>query len=212
MMQLLAHRGYWLKATEKNTKQAITDAFAKGWGVETDFRDCAEQIVIAHDLAKQTDYAAEYVWQQYNEHKSNACIAINIKADGLSEQMQGALLKYQISNYFVFDMSIPETLRYLKLGLNVFVRCSEYEIPNQELLNKAKGIWLDAFTSTWFQKELIDLHLLKDKQIAIVSCELHGRNHLALWAMIKENNFHLNRNVLLCTDLPHEAKQYFSTL
>ena len=107
-------------------------------------------------------------------------------------------------------MSIPETLRYLNEGLNVFIRYSEYETANAELYERCKGIWLDIFKSGWYDNNFVNLHLSNKKKIAFVSPELHGRNEDSLWQMIKENNWNQSSQIMLCTDLPDAAKKYFN--
>jgi hypothetical protein len=208
-MQLLSHRGFWLKPEEKNTKQANQLSFENNWGIETDIRDYKQQLVIAHDMATNADYTFEYLLQQYNNTNCKQTLALNIKADGLSNVILEAMRRHSINNYFVFDMSIAETVRYLKLDMPVYISYSEWNAPNDMLYAKCKGIWLDIFNSVWFSKNFVDLHLKNGKNIAFVSPELHGRNEMELWKFIKENNWHKNNQVMLCTDLPHNAKTYF---
>lgn len=210
MMQLLAHRGYWKTVQEKNALSTMTLAFQHQWGVETDIRDYKQQLVISHDIASETSYPLTELLQTYREEKSTACLALNIKADGLSDELLEQLQQENIRHYFVFDMSVPETLRYLRLGLKVFTRISEYESPNPYLFEHSEGIWLDAFTGTWYSAELVNNLLQKGKKVAIVSAELHGRSNEEQWAFIHENNWHLSEHVYLCTDLPQEAVLFFN--
>ncbi len=208
-MELLSHRGYWKNIEEKNTKEANDLSFKNGWGIETDIRDFDTELVISHDVAKDNNYTAAYLFEQYNKYSKKCTLALNVKADGLTVLLSDLIKKYSIEDYFVFDMSIPETLRYFQLNMNVYIRCSEYEVPNTELYAKAKGIWLDMFKHIWFDKSFVNLQLNNKKKIAFVSPELHGRNEMELWEFIKENNWHLSPQVLLCTDVPDKAKIYF---
>jgi glycerophosphoryl diester phosphodiesterase len=209
-MELLSHRGFWKTANEKNTKAANELSFRNGWGIETDIRDYDNQLVISHDIAVNNSYSTEFLLEQYKECLSKATLALNIKADGLSAKLKALLEKYEISEYFVFDMSIPETLRYLDLDMNVFIRYSEYEDANKELYDRSKGIWLDAFKKEWYDNNFVNLHLENNKKIAIVSSELHGRKEEGLWQLIKENDWYKSSKILLCTDIPDKAKTYFN--
>ena len=209
-MELLSHRGYWKKPQEKNSKAANDLSFKHAWGIETDIRDFEKELVISHDVARDNNYSVASLFEQYNNYQKKGTLALNIKADGLSVLLLDLLKKYKIEDYFVFDMSIPETLRYFDLNMNVFLRCSEFEVPDNELYTKAKGIWLDTFKHIWFNKSFVNLHIKNGKKIAFVSPELHGRNEMKLWVFIKENNWHLSSQVLLCTDLPDAAKIYFN--
>lgn len=209
-MELLSHRGFWKTADQKNSKEANALSFSNAWGIETDIRDYKEQLVISHDIAVNNNYTLEFLLEQYVASGKNGSLALNIKADGLSKQLASLLIKYNISNYFVFDMSIPETLRYLNEGLNVFIRYSEYETPNAELYERSAGIWLDIFKSIWFDNNFVNLHISNNKMIAFVSPELHNRNESELWEIIRENKWNKSSQIMLCTDLPDAATNYFN--
>lgn len=209
-MELLSHRGFWKAADEKNTKAANALSFKNGWGIETDIRDFDGGLVISHDIAVDSSYSTEFLFNQYKESQCRSTLALNIKADGLSGKLKELLEKYEIPNYFVFDMSIPETLRYLNLEMNVFIRYSEYEEADKELYGRSKGIWLDAFKDEWYDNNFVNLHLENNKKIAIVSSELHGRKEDGLWQLIKDNNWNESSEILLCTDIPDKARTYFN--
>ena len=209
-MELLSHRGFWKTPNQKNTKEANALSFSNAWGIETDIRDYKEELVISHDIAVNNNYTLQFLLEQYVASGKNGSLALNIKADGLSKQLASLLNKYNVSNYFAFDMSIPETLRYLNEGLNVFIRYSEYEIPNAELYERSTGIWLDIFKSRWYDNDFVNLHLSHNKMIAFVSPELHGRDQDELWKMIKENKWNQSSQTMLCTDFADAAKKYFN--
>ena len=208
-MELLSHRGFWKTENQKNTKEANALSFKNCWGIETDIRDYKEEIVISHDMASSDAYTLRFLLEQYVSSGVNATLALNIKADGLSKKLVALLNEFKISNYFVFDMSIPETLRYLNEGINVFIRCSEYETPNAELYERSAGIWLDIFRSVWFDNNFVNLHILNNKKIAFVSPELHNRDESKLWEMIRKNKWNKSSQTMLCTDLPDAATNYF---
>jgi len=54
------------------------------------------------------------------------------------------LAAYKITNYFVFDMAVPDGIIYARLNMTTYTRQSEYESvpPFYEL---AEGVWLDEF-------------------------------------------------------------------
>jgi hypothetical protein len=105
-------------------------------------------------------------------------------------------------------MSFPDMLRYVDRNLVFYTRFSEFE-PYSLLTESAKGVWLDSFRRQWFDINVIDGILKKKKKVAIVSSELHGRNHETLWELIKEFNLHRNAMVSLCTDFPEVARDFF---
>jgi hypothetical protein len=209
-MQLLAHRGLWKNNIDQNSYKSFKDSFINDFGVETDLRDHFEKIKISHDLLNTEDEPIDIdlFFKLYNECRKNNPLALNIKSDGLQDILQNTLLKYKIKNYFVFDMSIPDTINYIKKGFNVFSRQSEHELK-PSFYNSVQGIWLDSFDTIWYNKDIILNHLSENKKVAIVSSELHKRDQIILWDFIKSNNFHLNENIYLCTDFPIEANIYF---
>jgi len=207
-MQFLAHRGFWEKPAEKNSPAALRRALADGFGVETDLRDAAGQLVIAHDLAGPGAQAADDFFAQYKETKSTATLALNIKADGLRGLLKTLLPRHGIKNYFCFDMSAPETLCYQREGLRFFTRESEIETA-PVLYAEAAGIWLDMFKSDWVTPTVIEKHLRAGKEVALVSPELHKRPHLPYWETLRAAGLGKNPSVLLCTDYPQAAKTFF---
>ena len=174
---ILSHRGYWLKEEEKNTTKAFERSFSLGFGTETDIRDFNGDLVISHDVATEKSIKLDTFFQVFSSFDVTLPLALNIKSDGLQELLKKYLLKYNIKNYFVFDMSVPDTLGYLKKGINFYTRQSEYEI-NPPLYKKSKGVWMDEFLQHWITKETINNHINNGKSVCIVSPELHKRDYL----------------------------------
>jgi glycerophosphoryl diester phosphodiesterase len=207
-MQFLAHRGFWEKPEEKNSPAALRRALAGGYGVETDFRDFAQQLVIAHDPAGPQAQAAAEFFALYAELNCAAPLALNIKADGLRTMLKTLLQTHGIKNYFCFDMSAPEMLGYARAGLRFFTRESEIE-PAPALYEPAAGVWVDMFHGDWVQPRDVEKHLAAGKQVALVSPELHQRPHLEFWARLRDAGLGRRAGVMLCTDLPQAAEEFF---
>lgn len=206
-MKILAHRGFWKSSSEKNSRKAFVRAFEGGYGVETDLRDQAGRVVIAHDLPLgETLFTFDEFLELYLEMNSPGTLALNIKADGLQNEIRRSLLHYGVKNYFVFDMAVPDALGYLKVGLTAFTRHSEYESP-PSFYEESSGVWIDSFNSDWIGKEVIDAHVAAGKSVALVSPELHGREHKMVW---KSWNLTNHSQALLCTDYPDEADAVFN--
>lgn len=209
-MKIIAHRGLWKELNERNTTLAFSSALELKFGIETDFRDMNGELVISHDPAKTEAILGSEFFKICQDNKIQTPHAINIKSDGLQSLMIEALREWNSEDYFIFDMSIPDTLIYLRKGLSVYLRCSEYEQPSPDLLKQSKGIWLDSFVSEWYDDQLIREYLSLGKSICIVSPELHRRPHLALWEKLKVWKLHLHECMLLCTDHPEAANKYFN--
>lgn len=209
-MKFLSHRGVWKTKAEQNTLAAFEKSFTRGFGCELDIRDREGELVISHDLPTESYLLLEEVFQCYKNINFDVPIAINIKADGLQTLLKKLIDKYSITNYFAFDMSVPDTLGYLKNQLKFFTRHSEYE-PTPALYKEAEGVWLDCFQSDWWKVEDINKHLQQDKLIALVSPELHRREYQKVWEIWRqiEREFATD-NLMLCTDYPEQAKEFFN--
>lgn len=207
-MEIISHRGYWNNIGEKNLLTAFTRSFNLNFGTETDLRDLNGEIVISHDIPNNNAIKLSTFFDIYKKFGNSKTLALNIKSDGLQKILKLALDHFKITNYFVFDMSIPDTIGYQNENLNFFSRQSEYE-PNPVFYDKCNGIWLDAFGHIWYKNELILEHLKNKKRVAIVSPELHKREYFEFWGKLKYDNIHLMKGVILCTDFPETAKEYF---
>lgn len=209
-IQILCHRGFWNTAEEQNTMRSFKLAFENGFGIETDIRDQGSELVISHDLPSNNKMPtlSNMLDLYCNMSNNRNHLAINIKADGIAEDVLKCLKLYEIENYFTFDMSIPETIRYKELGVKYFARLSEFE-EDSSLGRFSSGVWLDAFKRNWYN----DTHILKIlanyKKICFVSFELHGRDFQDQWSMIKNTPF--KGTHMLCTDKPIQAKEYFTS-
>ena len=144
----------------------------------------------------------------YKQHGDGLPLALNIKADGLQKPLLVALEAHDVKNYFVFDMSVPDTLLYLHLGMNVFTRRSEYE-PNPAFNEIAQGIWIDCFESEWMTEQDIAGPLRSGRQVCLVSPDLHKREHLSFWNAILAWKLHKENHLMLCTDFPEQARKFF---
>lgn len=194
-VEILAHRGFWSLENEKNSIFALKRALVSGYGVELDLRDHNNNLVISHDPATGENTLFDEFLQLYNQIGATQTIAINIKSDGISDALCKALKRYNIQNYFAFDMSIPDTLSYLKNNILIYMRISEYE-DWTPLHEKAAGIWLDNFTNKISYLDLIKKITNNSKPVCMVSPELHGRPPL------EENiaKLILDRASHICTD------------
>ena len=206
-MEIIAHRGYWKEKEEKNSLESFRRAKACNFGTETDFRDYGRKLKISHDMPGEESLNAEEFFSLYQD--TELTLAINIKADGLQSLIKDFVEKYRIKHYFCFDMSVPDTLLYAQEGIRFFARESEYE-KNLSFYEEAQGVWMDGFHSDdWITEERIQDHLARNKQVCIVSPELHSREHKSTWERYKKMNILERNDIILCTDYPEEALEYF---
>lgn len=211
-MIIISHRGYWKEVPEKNQVQAFERSFRLGFGTETDIRDYNGNLVISHDIPDKNSLKFGEFLDIYNKEKVEGLLplALNIKSDGLQKEIKKLLELKNIKDYFVFDMSVPDTISYRNESVNYLVRYSEFESLNA-LYDNAQGVWLDGFEKDLADESLIEKFLNDNKIVCLVSSELHKRSHEDLWSSLKKYNKSVleNNKLILCTDLPEDAKEFF---
>jgi hypothetical protein len=205
-MIILSHRGFWKKPVEKNQRIAFRRSFDAGFGTETDLRDAGGQIVISHDLPKGGEMPFDEFLQIMDGR--NLPLALNIKADGLADLIKDTLAKYSHTNYFTFDMSIPEFVAQSRLGLKFITEYSEFA-PMPIMLEQSIGVWLNAWKGHWYDAATIDLLIEQEKKVVICSDDLHHRDTENQWNTIRQSRYRESNNLMLCTDTPDKAKGFF---
>jgi len=205
-MEIISHRGLWLNTSEKNASTAFQRSFKLGLGTETDIRDLDGKLVISHDMPRSCDNSVtlDVFFEIYLANKCKGTLALNIKSDGLQNDIKATIEKYNIENYVLFDMSIPDALVTRNAGLKYLSRVSNYE-SEPILLENSSGIWMDDFVGSWFSSPLLEKYLQAAGRVFVVSPELHGRDPTPLWNVLKSFR---KREVVLCTDRPIMAAKH----
>ena len=207
-MNLLSHRGLWGLNREKNSMEALNYSFQCNIGIETDIRDFDGKLVISHDPPSKSAFILlDDLLRAYVNSGHRPVLGLNIKADGIQNLLMESLSRFSVDNYFVFDMSLPDTLGYVKLQMPFAVRLSEYEVEN-ELMEIAPWVWLDCFEGNWFSARDVEKLLMREKRVAVVSPQLHNREPTVSWEMLRHIASH--PNIYLCTDLINEAREFFN--
>lgn len=209
-MRILSHRGYWQAPSEKNARVAFQRSFDLGFGTETDIRDLDGTLVIAHDPPARDAMTVEDFLSLHASVNAKLPLALNVKADGLQPMTAALLRRFDLAaDAFVFDMSIPDMLGWLRAGVRVFTRLSDIE-PEPLLADQCAGIWLDAFHSDWWDAFTIERQIAAGLAVCVVSPELHRRDHLPVWERLAAASDLIARNdLMLCTDHPEAAREYF---
>lgn len=211
-LKIIAHRGFWKSKDEMNTRGAFSNAIKNNYGIETDVRDFCGELVISHEIPRGREALTfdEFISNYQRDcriYNSDITLAINIKSDGLYLEISKILQKYHINNYFLFDMSIPDSMKYKLLNLKVFYRMSEYETLSNSIEN-IHGIWLDQFKSNWYNKKIINEIQDKWGNVCVVSPELHQRPYLDCWKILRD--LKIKNKIMICTDFPDKAEEFFS--
>lgn len=206
-MQVISHRGYWKTPAERNQRVAFERSFDNNMGTETDLRDICGKIVISHDMPKGSEITFEEVLQIMDGR--NLPLALNIKADGQIDEILRLLTKYGHTNYFTFDMSIPDMIVQADKGASFYTGLSDI-LTAPVLFDEAAGVWLDSFNGQWWTAETADDLIAHGKSVCIVSEDLHKRDSVKQWREIKRCRNYFSDNLILCTDKPQEACSFFS--
>ncbi|MEM6472199.1 MAG: hypothetical protein AAF802_21735 [Planctomycetota bacterium] len=211
-IERLAHRGFWREPEEKNTRIAFKRAFDSGFGIETDVRDQSGVPVISHDPpCGDVELTFADFLTVYRQSGALGTLALNIKSDGLTSMIVDLLEQNSIPDYFVFDMSVPDMLHYLKRGTRTFCRQSEFETPSflraERGFPAIDGIWLDSFQSIWYSTDVIRDHLMAGRDVCLVSPELHRRECQEAWSEWRRFAAQMDESpeygkLMLCTDFP----------
>ncbi len=202
-MDILCHRGLWTDRAEQNTLSAYRAAWDNCWGVELDVRDLDGEIVVSHDMPRTPGLTFADVLECYVEHGSQSTIAVNVKADGLVGVVAHMLAEAG-ARAFVFDMSVPDHLAWLRASVPTYTRWSDVE-PNPVLLEESAGVWLDAFhDDSWWTGAAVHSLVTRGIQVAVVSPELHRRDPSPTWRRIVDEGLHDLPGFALCTDRPHD--------
>lgn len=208
--RILAHRGHWKseyehKELEKNSLSAISRASELGFGLETDLRDFRGRIAISHDPVVSSGFGIEELLCLNFEGP----VALNIKSDGLIPIIETAFnLTKPKFEYFFFDMSVPETVKYHSNNLPIASRLSEIETLTG---GQENFVWLDSFRSDWYTTQTDWLGILDTSQVVIVSPELHSRAHTHTWEWITQQ-MNQHKNLYLCTDNPMEFLHFWESV
>ena len=189
-------------------------ALDRGSGLETDIRDLESGVVISHDppCLNGNNLTLDWLFKYISLNNKPSRLALNIKADGLAEKVSTLMKSYNVARecLFAFDMSIPDGLGYVKQNIPIYSRVSEYE-DTPSYSGAVNGIWVDNFTGEFPQVKSAKSFLALGIRAAVVSSELHGRDHNELWADIFKSEIYKHPLFELCTDFPNQAADLFSS-
>ncbi len=142
------------------------------FGVEIDIRTCGYDLILHHD--PYTDGEKLVNWLKSFQHKF---LILNVKEEGLEDQLLKLMKKSKINNFFFLDQSFPFLIKSINDGVkNCAVRLSEYEsiYTVLKLSGKVDWVWIDFFSR--FPLNRTDINLLKREKfkLCLVSPELQG--------------------------------------
>lgn len=169
--------------------------------------------MVEHDLPDESALPISAFFDCFKEHRQAGKLALNIKGDGLASVLKEKLDELQITEYFCFDMSVPDTLQYLASKVTFYCRCSDLE-PFVPLSRDRAGIWFDALMEGNADIEQAIEALKRGEESCLVSPELHGRPYVSVWKDWKNRLEKETENILtdlaVCTDFPDDFDAFFN--
>jgi len=171
------------------------------FGVEVDVRSFNDELICAHNPFKGGELFEDWL----NSYRHSFLI-INIKEEGIEEEVIRIMDERNLSNYFLLDVTFPffHRLTLDNISHKIAYRVSDYEQPCKDFIinNKIKWIWLDAFME--FPEEALRIiQKIQNIKICIVSPELHMQRDKKINASILTKIKDLDvKYDLICTKNP----------
>ena len=82
----------------------------QAFGAETDLRTRGSSIILAHDPFERGDRFKNYA-EQWQSQNQKGTLIVNPKEDGLELEIIKILKKYNITNYFFLDLTVPTIIK-----------------------------------------------------------------------------------------------------
>lgn len=161
----------------------------RNMGAEIDVRDFMGSLVASHDPYIGGDQLIDVL-----EVSINRPLILNIKSEGIEEDVIKVLKKRNITNYFILDCTFPAIVKLINKNFTkIALRFSEYEgldtLVNMQ--SKAEWVWVDCFTKLPFDKGNYTKIRSLGYKVCIVSPDLLNRTEeieqVGNW--LKINNF-----------------------
>jgi hypothetical protein len=160
-----------LKIAHRINTIALLKQVPPEYGIELDLRYEGRNLILHHD-----PFVTGELFEDLLKEYQHALLILNVKTEGIEEEVLRLLQKYTIKNYFFLDLSLPYLIKYMrKREQNIAIRFSEYE-PIEFVMafkDKVKWVWVDCFHDMPLNKENYSL-LKKYFKICLVSPELQG--------------------------------------
>ena len=204
---MIAHRGHWWPFRSKqNTLPALLEALDAGYGIETDVRRSQNgMLVLAHD-PEQVNGAIPLIEFLGKVKRGPEVLPLlfDIKEPEVVRELALTLERFfLLGQSYLFDFElvsaqVPEVFR-----LQCLQRRSDRYEPHIQYGPTKAGIWLDQFDSDWVTSTTLELEGPSNRNVFLVSSELHGR----AIDLAKVRSW--EKATGICTDIPHLFEQLF---
>ena len=163
-MDIIAHR--------INTAEQLR-ALPIKYGVEVDIRSKGPRLTIHHD-----PFAHGEDFEEWIKGYKHGMLILNVKEEGLENQLLGIMEQYAIQDFFFLDQSFPFLIKTAGRGeKRCAVRVSEFESLDTalSLAGQVDWIWVDCFTIMPLTNSTARTLKEADFKLCFVSPELQGR-------------------------------------
>ena len=177
------------------------EATSQNYGIEVDVRSHGSRLFLSHDPFKSGEPLDEWI-----EGFKHPLLVVNVKEDGLEDEIVRTLKTNNVPNYFFLDQAMPTIVRRGLIGLlDSALRYSEYEPMESvhRLKSFASWVWVDSFHQASIETAQLESLQLTGLGVCLVSPEVHAPNRLGEAAELKkrlEGSYHLLDAV--CTKVP----------
>jgi len=161
-MEIIVHRVNSIKKLKK---------IPNNFGAEIDLRVYQSKIILNHEPFKSGDTLDNFL-----KHYNHGTLILNIKEDGIEDEVIEKVNKAKIKSFFLLDVEFPYIFKCLKKRQkNIAIRFSENEtIETAKLLrNKFKWLWIDTVTKLPLNKK--NLRIINKFKSCLVCPERWGR-------------------------------------
>ena len=159
-------------AHRRNSVKELIDTPIE-YGVEIDIRSYGEDLILHHEPFTKGEKLTN--WIEYYNHRY---LILNVKEDGLEDEIMKLMEKNSIQNFFFLDQPFPTLVKYLNKGNSrSAIRLSEYEPPQMsyQFSKKIDWIWADCFNNYFLNEEISNNLQKMEFKVCLVSPELQGR-------------------------------------
>ena len=161
-MEIIIHRINTIKKLKK---------IPKIFGAEIDLRVYKSKIILNHEPFKSGDTLDNFL-----KHYKHGTLILNIKEDGIENEVIKKVKKAKIKSYFLLDVEFPYIFKCLKSKQkNIAIRFSENEtIETAKLFKKKfKWLWIDTVTKLPLNKK--NIIIINEFKSCLVCPERWGR-------------------------------------
>jgi bifunctional N-acetylglucosamine-1-phosphate-uridyltransferase/glucosamine-1-phosphate-acetyltransferase GlmU-like protein len=146
------------------------------YGIEVDLRDNTNgEIYLSHN-----PFIDGELFEDFLKFYNHSFIILNIKSERIEYKILDLLKKFNVTEYFFLDSSLPMIYKMSNEGINnIAIRFSEIESIETVLnfKNKVKWVWVDCFTKNPLNKKIFSLLKENNFNLCFVSPELQNQQN-----------------------------------